>query len=204
MAFSDQFDLIIATDADYREKAFSLRHQVYCEELNYEPLRDSGMERDLYDDSAVHLLIESKQSHEPIATARVVFPLNGSLPFQRLYPMQIEEKACEISRLSIKEDFRGTRDISKALYFAAFSVVKLSGVRSVFALMEPRLVRHLRREGFNFEQISENCNLLGNRGVFGSSIITKTKPDCGFSREVETTVKEQLAAAWLRDSLRAA
>jgi hypothetical protein len=117
--------------------------------------------------------------------------------------MQIEEKACEISRLSIRQDFRGTRDISKALYFAIFAVVKLSGVERMFALMEPRLARHLQRSGFNFEQVSEGCNLLGDRGVFASPI-TKTKPDCGFSAEIEATVKEQLAAAWLRDSLRAA
>jgi N-acyl-L-homoserine lactone synthetase len=202
MTFFDQFDLIIATDEKRREKAFSLRHQVYCEELQYEPLRAEGLERDLYDDSALHLLIESKQSHEPIATARVVFPLNGSLPFQRLYPMQIEEKSCEISRLSIRQDFRGISDISKALYFAAFAVVKLSGVQSVFALMEPRLARHIKRTGFAFSQISENCNLIGNRGIFVWPV--GASPMSPLSTEVETTVKEQLAAAWIRDSLMAA
>jgi hypothetical protein len=115
--------------------------------------------------------------------------------------MQIEEKACEISRLSIRQDFRGTRDINKALYFAAFAVVKISGVQSVFALMEPRLSQYIKRTGFAFSQVSETCDLMGNRGIFVYPV--GASPVSLLSTEIEATVKVQLAAAWIRDSLRA-
>jgi N-acyl amino acid synthase of PEP-CTERM/exosortase system len=106
-------------------EAHKVRHQVYCEELKWEPVNESGLERDVYDDNALHCLLMSVSSGRYIGSVRLVLPSQGesgqSLPLQELctgtlypgYPdfdqMQRGELA-EVSRLAITSDFRRRRN----------------------------------------------------------------------------------------------
>ena len=53
--------MVVANTQDLREAAFALRHEVYCREFGFEPVRADGLERDVHDDRAHHYLI----SHVP-------------------------------------------------------------------------------------------------------------------------------------------
>ena len=56
--------------------------------------------------------------------------------------------------------------IPLGLYLAATSLAVEVGLDRVFALMEARLARHLRRFGITFEQVTDFFEFHGQRGVF--------------------------------------
>ena len=56
--------------------------------------------------------------------------------------------------------------IALGLYLAAASIGLLSGLSSVFVMMEPRLARRLRYFGINFQLIGELVDYHGMRGPF--------------------------------------
>jgi N-acyl amino acid synthase of PEP-CTERM/exosortase system len=96
----------------------------------------------------------------------------------------------EISRLALTERFRrrqGEREtadggpnvfewtqterrrfphIALGLYLAAATVGLFSGLQAVYAMMEPRLARHLRFGGIYFEQIGQPVEFRGQRAPF--------------------------------------
>lgn len=99
----------------------------------------------------------------------------------------------EISRLAVKREFRRRRGegrsadgvsglpdpdrmpaeerrhlphIAVELYLAAASIGLQEGCTSVFAMMEPRLARHMRFYGLEFEQVSDTVIHRGARAVY--------------------------------------
>ncbi|WP_110648214.1 PEP-CTERM/exosortase system-associated acyltransferase [Salinicola peritrichatus] len=121
--FLDRFQVILATTADEKDRVFSLRHQVYCEELGYEPLNlKDRIERDEFDTRSLHCLIEHRSTGLAAGCMRVVIPDASSAKFSQL---PIEEHCrqfdavvewgrrsidrnslCEISRIAIPRYFR--------------------------------------------------------------------------------------------------
>lgn len=63
----------VSTAADL-EEAFRLRYQVYCLDRGFEDARSCphGMERDRYDDSALHCLLRDRLGRRPLGTVRLV------------------------------------------------------------------------------------------------------------------------------------
>lgn len=113
-----------ATDA-LRETSFRIRHQVYCEELRFEPERESGMETDDFDEHSYHCVIEHKPSGNFAGTVRIVYSDSAEqlLPIEKFCSTAIscEENApwdfprneiCEISRLAVPEQFSAVRWIN--------------------------------------------------------------------------------------------
>jgi len=204
------------------EEVFRLRHQVYCEELGFEPQRASRLEHDEYDKRAIHCLLLHKASKTYIGCSRLIladpddpeapFPFESacgdSLRWSFDSPPETGRKNyAEVSRMAIiakfrhipkkevavavglKEDFYdGDEDerhlfpsISLGLYLAMTAIVLNRGLKGVFAMMEPRLARRLRRLGLHFEQVGEAVEHHGLRGPFlihCDSILTTLKPDC--------------------------
>lgn len=74
--FDRVFSETPATKAEDIEEAFRLRYQVYCLDRHFEAADScpSGMERDHYDDLAVHCLLKSRSNRKPIGTVRLVLP----------------------------------------------------------------------------------------------------------------------------------
>lgn len=56
--------------------------------------------------------------------------------------------------------------IAVGLYLAAAAMVAEEGLEGVFAMMEPRLARHLRRFGFEFRQAGDVVDYHGGRAAF--------------------------------------
>lgn len=102
-----------------RDQVFKIRHNVYCEELAFEEIKEEGKEKDEFDDQSIFTMIKHKPSNVYTSCVRVVRALNPNelLPLEKYceYSIQNEElhpknfkrnEICEISRLAVKADFR--------------------------------------------------------------------------------------------------
>ncbi|MBU3022972.1 PEP-CTERM/exosortase system-associated acyltransferase [Aestuariibacter sp. A3R04] len=117
--FFEHFTLVVARDEKEQRTCFKTRHQVYCEEMGYEEVRQTKMEFDEFDEYAISCYIKHKASGDCAGTIRVVMPQhNGQmLPIEQNCPdaIRIDENSpkryarhavCEISRLAIPKRFR--------------------------------------------------------------------------------------------------
>jgi N-acyl amino acid synthase of PEP-CTERM/exosortase system len=117
-AYHRTFQLIKADTPELKGRAFRLRYQVLCEEHDYlDPFEIGGfIERDAFDDRAVHYLLIHKQSNETVGTLRVVLP-NDERPTES-FPIQLHcdhpllqfdsraLRLCEISQFCMAPRFR--------------------------------------------------------------------------------------------------
>ena len=60
--FFEHFRLVVALEEDQQEVCFKARHEVYCQELGYEPVRRNEMEYDEFDEYALNCFIEHKKA----------------------------------------------------------------------------------------------------------------------------------------------
>jgi N-acyl amino acid synthase of PEP-CTERM/exosortase system len=119
--FKKYFKVVPATTPQLVNEALRIRHEVYCEELGWEPESETGLEMDAYDENALHCLLMAVNSQRYIGCVRIVLPntldLNHSLPLQdlcknSLYPghpdldAMARSEVAEVSRLAIVADFR--------------------------------------------------------------------------------------------------
>ncbi|OLO09157.1 hypothetical protein BTW08_02820 [Salinicola sp. MH3R3-1] len=135
--FFSVFRIVFAATEDERRQAFLLRHQVYCEELGYEPIdKKNQIETDEFDRQSLHCLIEHRVTGLTAGCMRIVFPDRVGVDGYRL---PIEEHCrehgiginvgfnihpdslCEISRVAIPRYFRsGKFDESALSYLGNF------------------------------------------------------------------------------------
>ena len=113
-AFDDEFQVVVADTAELRNAAFALRHEVYCRELGFEPIRAGGLERDIYDDRARHYLLAHQPSGAWAGCLRVVFADDDvqeiGLPFEMArVPLLDEARLAATPRASIGEISRWCR-----------------------------------------------------------------------------------------------
>lgn len=122
--FMKEFSFRIADDEAQKHRVFRLRHDVYCEELGFEPPTDpvNRLEYDDYDQAAIHCLIEHRRTGLAAACTRLVLPQPGpspldrlplenyggnSLTHDRLHPRRLPPSCYfEISRLAVARTFR--------------------------------------------------------------------------------------------------
>lgn len=119
--FSALFELVPALDAATREAVFRVRHEVYCRDLGWEPVRDDGLETDAYDAQAVHILLRLRATGEPVGCTRLVLTdakdPSRLLPFEhscadvidrsRIDPSALPRQLIgEVSRLAVMRRFR--------------------------------------------------------------------------------------------------
>lgn len=109
----------VAVCPELRSEAFKIRHNVYCEELAFEQVRDDGEETDEFDEQSIFSLIKHKPTNTFTSCVRLVTS-NGSdqlLPIEKYCLDSITNKSlsperfnraeiAEISRLAVKSDFR--------------------------------------------------------------------------------------------------
>ena len=86
-AYKQYFEIVPAFSDALKDNVFRIRHQVYCEELAFEPQRPDRRETDEYDAQSLHLLIRSIKTGEFIGCTRLVrtHPHDPShlLPFEK-------------------------------------------------------------------------------------------------------------------------
>lgn len=123
--FIREFTFNVAKSDAERNRIYRLRHEVYCQEIGYEPPESSsqGVELDAHDSHSIHCLIEHRKSGLAAGCLRLVFPApesagkdhrlplqeygEGSLTDDVLHPAKLPYKSiCEISRFAIARAFR--------------------------------------------------------------------------------------------------
>lgn len=120
--FRRYFRIDAALDEALQDEAFRIRHEVYCEDLGFEPLRPDGRETDAYDAHSIHCLLRTVGSpHQRVGCARVVLtdPQDRSapLPFERACAATLDrtiidpaalprDRIGEVSRLAVHRTYR--------------------------------------------------------------------------------------------------
>ncbi|CAM3342595.1 PEP-CTERM/exosortase system-associated acyltransferase [Halomonas lysinitropha] len=122
--FMREFEFKIASTQEEIEKALSLRHEVFIQELGYQmEERNHQLESDQYDDSSVHCILIHKSTGKTAGCFRIVttqapgseelnkLPVeehgSAGISHLTLHPSMLPRKhICEASRLAISKNFR--------------------------------------------------------------------------------------------------
>lgn len=101
------------------EEVHRIRHNVYCEELNFLPTSPDGVEKDHFDKHSLFALIRHKPSGQYTSCVRVVRSSSPEelMPIEEFCKNSIQhdefdpalfkrEEICEFSRLAVKSEFR--------------------------------------------------------------------------------------------------
>lgn len=124
--FSTYFEILPALDDATRDQAFSIRHQVYCEDLGFEAVRADRLETDEYDAQSLHCLLRtSGDDHALVGCSRLVLARpddpDHPFPFERACAANLDlhtvdsrrlprHKIAEVSRLAVRKTYRRRRD----------------------------------------------------------------------------------------------
>jgi N-acyl amino acid synthase of PEP-CTERM/exosortase system len=84
--FKQYFEIIPALSQTLKNEVYRVRHQVYCEDLKFEPERPDRYEIDEHDPYSLHLLMRSIKTNEFIGCTRLVRPR----PEDPYYPLPFE------------------------------------------------------------------------------------------------------------------
>lgn len=128
-AFKQYFEIVPALSDALRDEVYRIRHNVYCEELAFEPQRPDRRESDEYDAHSLHLLIRSVKADQFIGCTRIVRARPGDphypLPFEKTCAATLDrsivdpaklprDTMAEISRLAVIAQFRKRKDDQKS------------------------------------------------------------------------------------------
>ncbi|MDO9599819.1 MAG: PEP-CTERM/exosortase system-associated acyltransferase [Azoarcus sp.] len=128
--FRKYFEIAAATNEQLRNDVFRIRHEVYCEELKFEPERPDRRETDSYDPHSLHCLIRTSNApNHLVGCTRLVLakpddPL-APLPFEHtcehtldrsiIDPMKLpRDRIAEVSRLAVRGAYRRRRGDERA------------------------------------------------------------------------------------------
>jgi N-acyl amino acid synthase of PEP-CTERM/exosortase system len=117
--FSTYFNPLYAATRYQRRFSYTIRYQVYTEELGWEPRNERHLERDACDDYAHHCLLEHNRTGDIAGCVRLVIPpatnTKARLPYQ-LHDIEslnsekldflTKGRVGEISRLAVPSHFR--------------------------------------------------------------------------------------------------
>ena len=120
--FKKHFEVMHAADEPARSSVYRIRHEVYCDDLQYEPKRANGEESDGFDRHSLHCLLrKSSLEHDLVGCTRLVLAHQQDedfeLPFERLCADSIDrsiidparlprERIAEVSRLAVRGRYR--------------------------------------------------------------------------------------------------
>jgi len=119
--FSQHFAIKFADSKELRQEAFRIRHAVYAQELGWEPTEALELERDEYDETSYHCLLEHKRTKTFAGCIRLIIPPTRSpdslLPFEKYCLPSVRKELIdcdnlrrgsfgEISRLAVLSSFR--------------------------------------------------------------------------------------------------
>ncbi|MBL1264943.1 PEP-CTERM/exosortase system-associated acyltransferase [Candidatus Methylomicrobium oryzae] len=112
--FDDYFQVFLADTCESKKINYSIRYQVYCEEMGFEN-KDNfpmGQEIDEYDDKSVHFIVQHKKTGQWIGAMRLIFKNNNLLPIEQYCPIEepiipkAKNQTVELSRLCIIREIR--------------------------------------------------------------------------------------------------
>lgn len=164
LLFQRDFQLKVAESATDRQQTFKLRHQVYCEELGFEPCNAAGLETDRYDERSAHYLLRHRNSgalagtmrmitcNQPAQQLPVAHYFAESFTNSTLQPAAFQpDTICELSRLALAAEFRrqpGTSN-SALLPLSSTQNADTSGhYRYLAAALYLAALEHTQLQGF--------------------------------------------------------
>jgi N-acyl amino acid synthase of PEP-CTERM/exosortase system len=127
--FKKYFEVVPALTDELRDHCYRIRHEVYCAELGYEPVRADRRERDDYDAHSLHCLIRSVKDGEYVGCTRLVLARPGDpqylLPVERTCAKTIDraivnpqalarDTLAEIGRLAVIARYRNRHGEQKS------------------------------------------------------------------------------------------
>jgi N-acyl amino acid synthase of PEP-CTERM/exosortase system len=129
--FQNYFQILIADTPELMEQVHRVRYEVFCQEFHFEQEENcpGGLERDEYDDQAIHFLIMHRNSALPAGCVRLIQTRttdpDAPLPIERYcaaslapgegHPSRmLRNSLCEISRLAVSGHFRKRRGESES------------------------------------------------------------------------------------------
>lgn len=168
--FTTYMDFQVALNDELRDEVLRTRHQVYCEELNYEPVRPDGRESDTFDDYSDFCLIRHLSSGMVAGCVRLVTPVekNQPLPLEVHCPGVIQHpdyqpgrfsysSICEISRLAVPLHFRRRRNEESAEIFKPLNQLTDEELR-IFPLISMAL--YLGAGSLGEQKGTEHCFVI--------------------------------------------
>ena len=126
--FKQMFELSPALSADDIDQVFRIRHDVYCRDLGWEPVRQDGRESDEFDRHSLHCLLRRRGTHEPVGCTRLILTrpdkLEQPLPIEVscrdtidrsiVDPSALARRSIgEVSRLAVLSTYRQRRGESQ-------------------------------------------------------------------------------------------
>ena len=112
--FDDYFEVFLADTAESKAINYSIRYQVYCEEMGFENKEDFPMEQefDEYDQRAVHFIVRHKLTNQWVGAVRLTLPVAEMLPIEthckihKPIPKRNTNRVVEFSRLCLVKEIR--------------------------------------------------------------------------------------------------
>lgn len=104
--FQQWFELIPAFDEATLDQVFRLRHEVYCRDLGWEPVRQDGRESDEFDRHSFHCLLRSRKTGEAVGCTRLIV----ARPEMPQYPLPFEVSCADVLDRSIVDPAHVPRD----------------------------------------------------------------------------------------------
>ena len=79
------YEVVLANTAESKKIHFNLRYQIYCIEKGFEEAKQfpDELEKDEYDDRAVHFLIKHKADQQWVGTFRLIIDKFHDLPISQ-------------------------------------------------------------------------------------------------------------------------
>lgn len=190
-SFKKYFEIVPAYSDALKNEVFRIRHQVFCEDLKFEPERQNKLEMDNYDSHSLHLLIRMIKTNEFIGCTRIILtqPSNISypLPFEKTCAATLDHSFMEtiprksigeVSRLAVisrfrrrKGDVKGPFSISNEDYGTTdqprFPYIPISLYMGTIDLARMHDVNHLfmltePRLASHFQRLGANLQIIGS------------------------------------------
>jgi N-acyl amino acid synthase of PEP-CTERM/exosortase system len=112
--FDNNFEVFLADTHESKEIHYSIRYQVYCEEMGYENKNNFPLEQefDEYDSHSIHFIVRTRQTGQWVGAMRMIFKDDQLLPLEKhctlntLIKNNVFNRSIEISRLCLVKDIR--------------------------------------------------------------------------------------------------
>ena len=112
--FDDHFEVFLADTHESKEIHYSIRYQVYCEEMGFENKDDFPREQefDYHDQYSAHFIVRQKLTGQWVGAMRLIFQNGQFLPIEQYCTLQERigkndvKQSAEISRLCVVKEVR--------------------------------------------------------------------------------------------------
>ena len=159
----------ILESKEEREKAFILRHEIFCSELKWVKKKDDGRETDAYDNNSILLGVFDERK-ELIGIARLIFsymPMMLEKEFSELvspfHRIKKDINTAEVTRLGIRKLMRkkSKRQAVMAIYKGIYLWSRWNDVRYLYLVAEKKTFRAFTITGFPCKRIGPVIKLNG-------------------------------------------